>query len=300
MEWQDPPAELSDHVVICNCSPKLRRIVAELHAETVARRPDVLLVVQDRGLWERNPEWHPEVTNPFTEEHFFVLYAEGGPASELNLRRAGIARARTAVILADPNQEHLADARSTLVALAIERQNPEIHTVMELISSVNRIHLRATEVNEVVCVGEMAEKLIAQSCITPGVKNVFHDLLTTAAGTNRIFTVPLPKPLEGMSYKELVRRSLETAAPFVLCGYVQHNFMPVMPARGKSGIAEGPICPAPEDGQVRDVRPVQTFVLNPPANRNPGRDTALTENDQLLLIAYERPKLERFLLPPGA
>ena len=35
-----------------------------------------------------------------------------------------------------------------------------------------RIHLRSTEVNEVICLGEITEKLIAQCCISPGIHRV--------------------------------------------------------------------------------------------------------------------------------
>ena len=71
-----------------------------------------------------------------------------------------------------------------------------------------------------VCSGVLTEKLIAQSCITPGVKNVFSNLLTTAAGTCRFFTLPLPKPLSGKTYREIVRHYLRANAPFVVCGFL--------------------------------------------------------------------------------
>ncbi len=304
MEWSRPPEDLSHHVVLCNASEQVRRIVGELHEATVKSRPAVALVVQDPALWENHPEWYPDLTNQYTREHFFVLAEPGGPALAGNLRRAGILRARAAVILADPLQEDLADARSTLVALAIERLNPEIHTVMELIRSVNRVHLRATEVNEVVCVGEMAEKLIAQSCITPGVKNLFADLLTTALGTNRFFVLPVPPALQGTTYRELARRAIQTAAPFVLCGFVRSSFLPADQVSRCGSAAAGSRASAAVGeavaGQVVDVRAVQTFVLNPRGDRDPGRDSELTDLDQIVVIAFERPVLEQYLLPPGA
>jgi hypothetical protein len=304
MEWQRPPEGLTDHVVLCNLSEQVPCIVAELHDPTVRSRPPIVLVVQDPGLWENHPQWRPEPDNDFTRDHFYVLLDEGGPASAENLQRAGIAAARAAVILADPLQEDLADARSTLVALAIERQNPEIHTVMELIRSINRVHLRSTEVNEVVCVGDMAEKLIAQSCITPGVKNIFTDLLINAQDSNRIFILPLPRSLQGISYRELARRAIRAHAPFVLCGFVRHDFRPAAtPVRGQAvSAADSTVVKACAPGGAggADIYAVQSFVINPRGGADPGRDTALTDRDQLVIIAYERPVLEHHLLPPGA
>lgn len=293
MEWNHPPEELSEHVVLCNASAHVRRIVAELHTSTVRRRPRVVLVLQDEALWDHHPEWHPSPKNEFTRENFFVLRVEGGPAKLENLQRAGICTARAAVILADPRQEGLADARSTLVALSIERLSPEVHTVMELTSSTNRPHLEATEVNEVVCASDMAEKLIAQSCITPGVKNVFHNLLTTAPDTCRFFTMSLPKAVVGISYRELGRRAIQAAAPFVLCGFIRHSFLPTAPAAECAELGEGPAA-------LVEARSQKTMVLNPRHGVEPGRDTPLGESDQLIVMAYTRPVLERYLIPPGA
>ncbi len=290
MEWQDPPAELENHVVICNCSEQVRRIVGELHAEAVTDKPDVVLLVQDAALWRDNPQWHPKRQNGHTQEHFFVLIREGGPSHQANLLAASIRTARAAIILADPRQGKLADSRSTLVAMALEQQNPDVHTVMELISSVNREHLRATEVNEVVCVGEIAERLIAQSCITPGVKNIFESVLVNKPGTNNIYIMQLPKPLAGTSYRELVRRAIMARAPFEIIGFIQNSFLPPQSGEDKAKAR----C-AQERGL--DIKPHQTFVLNPRNSEEPGRDTDLAELDQLVLVAYERVKLEQFLIP---
>jgi len=290
MEWKDPPPELAHHVVICNCSEQVRRIVAEVHADTVVDKPDVVLVVQDANLWRSHPEWHPEANNVHTREHFFVLCQQRGPAHQETLAAASIRTARTAIILADPRQGELADARSTLVAMALEQQNPDVHTVMELISSVNREHLRATEVNEVVCVGEIAERLIAQSCITPGVKNIFESVLVNKPGTNNIYIMGLPKSLAGTPYRELVRRAVMAKAPFGLIGFIQNSFLPPQPGDVKAMAR----C-SKETGL--DIKPHKIFVLNPRVGVEPGRDTVLTELDQLALIAYERVRLDEYLVP---
>lgn len=290
MEWKDPPTELENHVVICNCSEQVRRIVGELHAAAVVDKPDVVLLVQDAALWRQHPEWHPQRHNGHTQEHFFVLVREGGPAHQETLLAASIRTARAAIILADPRQGDLADSRSTLVAMALEQQNPDVHTVMELISSVNREHLRATEVNEVVCVGEIAERLIAQSCITPGVKNIFESMLVNKPGTNNIYIMQLPKVLAGTTYREVVRRAIMAKAPFQFIGFIKNSFLPPQPTDVKAMAR----C-SKETGL--DIKPHQTFVLNPRTGEDPGRDTELTEVDQLALIAYERVNLEEYLIP---
>ena len=260
MEWKDPPADLTGHVVICNCNEKTGRIVDELHASPLAPI-DVVLLIQDMSGWTGNPSWHPRSLGDGA-----VYAVIGCPTNEADLRKAHIPSARAAVILADPAHGGLADARSALVAMAIERETPRVHTVMELLSSVSRVHLQASEVNEIICLGEISEKLIAQSCITPGVKHIFLDLLTIGRGTNQIFIARLPEAAHGQTFRRLSKQAITAGAPFVLCGYIR----------------------AGDHGANSE----QAFVINPRARQDPGKDTALGPDDELVLLAQTPPDLD--------
>lgn len=268
MEWQDPAEGLTDHVVICNCSAKVRGVVELLHGDGAqAEPPWIVLLVQDRGLWEANPAWHPADAD--LER---VVAITGCPTSADDLRRARIARARAAVILADPRQGPLADARSTLAAAAIERHNPQVHTVMELVVSSSRVQICTTEVNEIICQGEITEKLIAQSCITPGVKEIFHRLLSSAPGSNQLYLAPLPEGFAGARYVDLVRAIITAGAPFVACGFVQRGL------------------------ELAPDRPLhRRVVVNPHRGEDPGRETALAAGDELIVLALEQPRLQPYL-----
>lgn len=270
MDGTRPLPELMDHVVVCNCNEKVPGMVREIHAGSKRRPIDVVLVCSDMAIWRANPRWFPHQAD---RDHFFVI--EGNPTSPEDLAQVGIGRARAAVILADPRQGDLADARSTLVAVAIERQNPQVHTIIELIASTNRIHLKTTDVNEVVCLGELAEKLMAQSCITPGIKNVFHHLLSSNDQTNQIFTLPIAPCLRGESFRSISKRMIKNRVPFTLCGI-------------------GVPChdPAVAHIHARNSGQPMVFVLNPSTGSDPGKDTRLVLGDELIVIASERPDLE--------
>lgn len=267
MERQGALKALRNHVVILNCNEKVAKIVEELHEGTLPDPVDVVLMCGDMDLWEAHPKWHPRKVRP---DHFYVR--EGSPTRQEDLTRVGLGEARAAVILADPKQGELADARSTLVAVAIERQNPQVHTVMELIASQNRLHLKTTDVNEVVCLGDLSEKLIAQSCITPGVKNIFHHLLSSSEETNQIFVQPLPDSLSGRSFRNMVRETIKSKAPFILCGF------------GK------------RDEAYLKHPGTRVFVINPKAYQEPGKDTPLFKGDLLVVIAREPPDIEKYIL----
>ncbi len=288
MEWKSPDSELKDHVVICNCNVQVRRIVAELHAESVEDRPSIVLVVQDQEMWERHPDWHPDPFNPFTLENFYVVVRGRGTLLSEAIHDVNIDDARAAIILADPHHGDLADARSTMVAVTIERKNPQVHTVMELISSVNRAHLRATEVNEVVCRGELAEKLIAQSCITPGVKNIFWSLLTNAPGTNNVYLSPVPTESVGSTFREVSRQLIEARAPMILIGFIQ-------PRTNGTGEKECRFRESRHSITSSDSESELDYVINPRRDEEPGKDSPLQAGDQLIFISCKPPHPEPFV-----
>lgn len=254
-------ADLNGHVVVLNVNDKTGRLVEELSSGSPSAPRDVVLVVQDRRLWEEHPAWHPRPGLPCR-----VHVVHGCPAEPTDLAAVGLPRARAAVLLADPRQGDLADARSTLVAVAVERGSPDVHTVMELVASVNRAHLRATEVDEVVCLGELTEQLIAQCCVTPGAGRVLAHLLSTDPDTAQLFLLEPPPRLCGRTFRELARLAIERHAPMVLCGFVRDTAEP---------------------GQ----RPHPVVVLNPAARTEPGKDTPLVAGDRLVVLAHRRPDL---------
>ncbi len=262
METTDTGLPVENHVVICNCNEKVRAIVEELHMDATGKPYDIVLLIQDKTLWESNPEWHPRETD---RARFIIVH--GSPFDRDVLKTARIEKARAAIILADPNQGQLADAQSTLMAVAIEKQNPQVHTIQELILTTNRDHLKAMNVDEVICLGEISEKLIARSCISPGVKNIFENLLTTGRGTPQIFLQELGPELAGLSFRKIARASIESKAPFVVIGYL----LPFPDAAPKK---EG-------NNQIGSV-----MVINP---KYQAKDLALAETDKLILIGYEQP-----------
>ena len=241
---------LKQHVVICNLNPKVPGIIDQL----LAARPPVeqlALLVQDKELWDEHPSWHPHL-DP-ADSRLKVVF--GCPSDLAALEEVAVANARAVVIVADPRFAEHADARSALVGIAIERTNPQVHTVMELVSSLSRLHVRATEINEVICIGEISEKLIAQSCITPGIQHVLEHLLDSASTTAQLQLVPLAEEAYGMSYRELCREAIVSGAPFTICGFVT-------------------------DGEPT------TYVLNPLPGCQPGRDSSLGPDNRIIAIAH--------------
>lgn len=232
-------------VVICNGNPNVKQVVAELFAAEGGDPIFITLIVQDRHLWEDHPDWHPG-DRP---GRFRVI--EGDPCKREVLEKAGVRECGAAIVLADPRHEELADAPSALVAMGIEAMNPEVHTIMELINSANRRYIDHRVINEVVCRGDITENLISQNCFLPGVKDIFHTLLTTRKGTPQIFLPPVPEAYAGKTYREIALDLLDKDAPCILMGFIRDD----------------------------------ACVINPKENECPGKATVLCNTDQLVVIA---------------
>lgn len=278
--------DLAEHVVICNCNEKVGGIVGELHEGTNHEPLDVVLVIQDEKLWRENPEWHPGEEK---QARFHKVF--GCPSDDEVLELAGIKHARAAVILADPNHGDLADAPSALIAMAIEKQNPRVHTVIELIAAGNRQHIDAVDINEIICIGEISEKLIVQSCITPGIKNIFDDLLTFREGTAQIYVVFLPENLAGRSFREICRMIILSGKPFVTVGYVKNEILMDSEELKTARADEWSDSLIPHFRAGEKECTWSRIVINPKSNREPGKDTVLTGDDQLVFIGHEQPDL---------
>ena len=213
----DIPKGLSNHIVIINVNEKLPEIITEIQrGRAFEKQVDIVVFVQDQKLWEQNPDWHPPLREP---HRIFII--EGCPGNAEELRCTGIDTCQTAVILADPTQGKFSDAKGTLIALAIEKSNPNVHTLIEVITSGNRTHLVGTEVNEVVCMGELTEALLAQNVITPGVLKTINTMLTVSP-TPGFTAEEVPARMLGMTYKAAVVLSIDEGYPEVICGFLKH------------------------------------------------------------------------------
>jgi voltage-gated potassium channel len=183
----------SDHLLICGWSPKGSEIIRELRAKEVEdARPIVILADRE--------------TAPLEGEA--ITFIRGNPSSEEDLRRAGVDRVSTVIVLADASNasddpDDL-DARSLLTTLAIESINPSAYSCVEVVKSENRQHFERTKADELVVSAELTGALLAAAARTHGLTAVIADLLTHPEG-QELYRVPAPPEVVGMP----VRYALE-------------------------------------------------------------------------------------------
>ena len=87
---------------------------------------------------------------------------QGDCANEAILKSADVGYARSVVVLSDVTLGESTDARSVEVALAVEKIQVSVHTVVELKSVLNKPHFSWTKTDELIADEEVSVKLIAQ------------------------------------------------------------------------------------------------------------------------------------------
>ena len=185
---------VEDHIIICNWTKKSDLLVKELHDPSVEKKRPIIVITE-------NPQDVPD----FEEDETYrgIMIVKGNPSNENSLKRAGIESAATVIILADEKLADVADTKTIMTAIAIDHISPDIHVVAEILSSSNLPFLAYTFVNEIICLELLTERLLAQSCLTPGVSFIFSDLLTQSSDTNEIYVEDIPADYIGRTFQEL-------------------------------------------------------------------------------------------------
>jgi len=264
---------IREHVIICNWSSKADIIVRQLHDESIRDKRPIIVITN-------NPENIPKTTDP---AYRGLLMVSGDPANKEILKRADVKHARTVIVLADEEDWENSDSKSILIVLAIESINPNVHVIVELVRSNSEMFFQYTHVDEIVCLEQLAEKLLAQSALTPGLSQVYMDLLTQSADTNEIYQENVPAALIGLTYREVEATIIKIdEKDIILIGFstiVQRLVNGEIAVNGKGN-------PIYE----------RKIVINPKSSSEDqySKNYRFKEGDTIFLISYEKPEVEQY------
>lgn len=248
-----PKYNLNNHIVICNWNPKAIPIIRELHASILKDRRPIVVVSEQTDAGDL-PE---KEDDPAFEDVFLV---KGDPANEIVLKRAAVHDAYSVLVLADPKEGHLADAKSILISMAVRSlcvaANAEpVHICVEGIDPKNTDHLKRGGAEEIVAASDFSMMLLSQSALFHGLSTVYRHLLEISSDTNEIYMLPVPAAFVGKGFAELgaaILQNRDPANPSILIG-----------ASTKDGI-----------------------LVNPRGHEM----SVFEKDDRVIIIAFERPE----------
>ncbi|MBC7226859.1 MAG: NAD-binding protein [Thermoflexales bacterium] len=178
--------KMKGHIIIVGGPPRVRRLIQQLQSPDLKTVRPIVLVAD----LPQNPV--PDLR---------VKFVSGDPAQDETLQEAGVEQAYGAIVLADLSCPE-PDARTLLVALAIEHLNPEVYTVVEVVDPRNVLHFRHARVDEVICLNQFSDYLILQSMVSPGLSRMFRSLLEFGEG-DEVYRVVVPSTYVGWTFRDL-------------------------------------------------------------------------------------------------
>lgn len=237
--------ELDGHILICGWNRQGLLMLTELQADPKLRGRAVVMVGE---YGEKLPFTVPGIS----EERLYIV--RGDPTRVDVLRQANATKASCAVLLADRLVDRLdqdRDARTILAALTLEKLNPRIYTIAQLLSREGEEHLRLAGVEEVVVSDELGASLVTTSIRNHGILSMVHTLVGSHEG-NRLHKISPARQFLGRPLGEVSAHYKQRFDALVVA--VEH---------------------------CREGR--RQYVVNPPS------DTVLAPGEKLIIIATREP-----------
>ena len=255
-----PTLEMSDHLVLCNWSPRALELIRELHSGITDKRP--VVIVHDTPDEVVLPDKQDEAA--FSD----VYIVKGDPANEVILRRAKVAQAHSVVILSDDRQDQHADGKTIVCCIAVKNvcvQERQPNIVAECQDPKYRPHMRKAGADEVISAADFGLRLIARAALFHGMTRVYQELLSVRRDANEMYLVPVPAQLVGMDFVAAANVFLPDRTNMKACLLI--------------GFYRG-----------------ETMMLNPVG----GEAGPLREGDELILLSQTLPDLSRLQPPDAA
>jgi len=179
----------SDHILLCGWVRHSAQIVDQLFAPDLKVHSPVVMISPDA---EEAPRDYP-----------LLRVIRGDPTETAVLDQANAREARAAIVLANHDSDPSdADARTLLIALAIETLQPDIYSCVEVLNPQNAIHFHRANVDEVISVTDIGNSLIVQAALNPGISRFISGILTFGDG-EELYRIPAPAAFIGRTFLEL-------------------------------------------------------------------------------------------------
>ncbi len=198
--------DLEGHIILCEWNDRTKEVLKDLRADRrAASAPIVLLADIDE--------------KPVVDEYLF--FVRGGLSEEM-LKRAGIEKAATVVMVGDRSLDHGArDAKAVLSVLTVESLNPGVYSIVELASEDNVSHCERAGADEIIVGAEFSSRVISTATLDHGISAVLRELLSAQVGHDLI-TIQVPAEFAGRTFLDLFS-SLKREQGMIALAILQHG-----------------------------------------------------------------------------
>lgn len=168
----------SGHTVILGWNQQVFTILAELVGANANQGGGIVVVLADRDKVEMDDEIRTRISDTKGTK---IVCRSGSPVDLDEIDIANVQTARSIIVLAPDGDEPDIEVIKTILAITNDpNRRPEpYHVVAELheISNLEATRLVGKDELEVVIVGDVVSRIIAQTCRQPGLSIVYGELL---------------------------------------------------------------------------------------------------------------------------
>ena len=186
-----------NHIIVCGWNENGEKVIEGILLQWKSSPPVIVLVNELDRDEVQSIQYKYEGSN--------IKFLRGNFVKEDVLAKANLARAQSAIVLADISGGHSidqADERTIFGTMAIKSMASKVRTCAELIKPENREHLKRANVDEIIVRGESAGSLMARAAVSPGVADSLR-LLINNQDENKIWRIPVPGKYIKKTFGEL-------------------------------------------------------------------------------------------------
>ena len=176
--------DLDGHIVLCGWNGRTKEILKDLRADPRSAEKAIVLVADVE-------------IKPVEDDR---LHFVRGGETEDDLRRAGVEKAATVVLVGDRALDYGArDAKAVLAVLTVKSLNPQAYAIVELAGEENVRHCKQAGADEIIVGADLCSRVISTAALDHGISTVLHELLSAQVGQDLI-TVPVRAGHDGRAF----------------------------------------------------------------------------------------------------
>ena len=177
--------DLEGHIILCGWNDRTKEILKDLRADKRSAGAPMALVADVES-------------NPAGDDDRLCFVR--GSETEDDLKRAGIEKAKTVVLVGDRSQDYQArDAKAVLAVLTVKSLNKKVYTIVELAGEENVRHCEQAGADEIIVGADLCSRVMSTATLDHGISKVLHELLSAQEGHD-LMTHPVPPRCDGQRF----------------------------------------------------------------------------------------------------
>ena len=181
--------DLEGHIILCGWNDRTKEILKDLRADKRSVDSPIALVANVEN-------------NPASDDGH--LHFVRGTETEDDLKRAGIEKAATVVLVGDRSLDYRArDAKAVLAVLTVKSLDTSAYIIVELAGEENVRHCEQAGADEVIVGADLCSRVMSTATLDHGISTVLRELLSAQYGRD-LLTMKVPDGQDGRTFVDVL------------------------------------------------------------------------------------------------